>query len=60
MDRIARMFLEARRGGPLVSLSGVTREALTGRRLLVSITHSQHYAAACAVLVEGGAGEDAP
>jgi holo-[acyl-carrier protein] synthase len=42
----------SRRGRPVVSLLGGTRDALAGRKLLVSITHTIHYAAACAVLVD--------
>lgn len=46
------------RGQPVVSLSGNTRQALAGRRLLVSITHTANYAAACAVLIDNGAGKE--
>lgn len=46
------------RGRPVVSLSGGTREALAGTRLLVSITHTEHYAAACALLLGGSAEEE--
>ena len=46
------------RGQPVVSLSGATRKALASGRLLVSITHTEHYAAACAVLLDGGPGEE--
>ena len=40
------------RGKPLVLLYGKAKELAVGRRLLISLSHSLHYAVACAVLVE--------
>ena len=45
------------RGKPLIFLSGKAEELAAGRRVLVSLSHSLHYAVACAILVDA---EDAP
>ena len=39
------------RGKPLVFLYGKARELAAGRQLLISLSHSLHYAVACALVV---------
>jgi holo-[acyl-carrier-protein] synthase len=47
------------RGKPVIVLYGRAKELAAGRRLLVSLSHSLHYAVACALLVAPETGEEA-